>query len=277
GDAARTAKAIPAGTDAQQQMKDEFDGLKQPGLLASAPASIGVVAGGGVQMAAKESISAVAGKNADFSVMKRFTASAGEAVSLFAQKLGIKIFAAKGPVEIQAQSDAMSLVANKDVTVASVNGTVRISARKELTLNCGGAFIQLKDGDITLGGPLDLFLKVITIQKKGKESLAPSFVVLPSGKVGDLPHFLEINHHYADIEPVRNAPYKVQLSDGVILTGTLDAKGFAHLDGVEPGKATIELGEDARHWRGEAKRPNSDADAAPDRQSAINLVRKFLS
>ncbi|MDN7924878.1 type VI secretion system Vgr family protein [Burkholderia vietnamiensis] len=166
GDAARTAKAMPADTDAQQQMKDEFDGLKQPGLLASAPASIGVVAGGRVQMAAKESISAVAGKNADFSVMKRFTASAGEVVSLFAQKLGIKIFAAKGPVEIQAQSDAMSLVANKDVTVASVNGTVRISARKELTLNCGGAFIQLKDGDITLGGPLDLFLKVITIQKK---------------------------------------------------------------------------------------------------------------
>ncbi|WP_176322268.1 DUF2345 domain-containing protein, partial [Burkholderia vietnamiensis] len=90
GDAARTAKAMPADTDAQQQMKDEFDGLKQPGLLASAPASIGVVAGGGVQMAAKESISAVAGKNADFSVMKRFTAAAGEAVSLFAQKLGIK-------------------------------------------------------------------------------------------------------------------------------------------------------------------------------------------
>ncbi|MXN76868.1 type VI secretion system tip protein VgrG [Burkholderia sp. 4701] len=277
GDAARTAKAVPADTDAQQQVKDELDGLKQPGLLTSAPASIGIAAGAGVQVAAQENISAVAGKNADFSVMKRFTVAAGELVSLFAQKLGIKIFAAKGPVKIQAQSDAMSLVASKDVTVASVNGAVRISARKELTLNCGGAFIQLKDGSITLGGPLDLFLKVITIQKKGKESLDPSFDVLPSGKVGDLPHFLEINHHYTDIEPVRNAPYKVQLSDGTILSGTLDATGFARLDGVEPGKATVELGEDARHWTGEAKRPNSSSDAATDAQTGINLVRTFLS
>ncbi|WP_155639798.1 DUF2345 domain-containing protein, partial [Burkholderia cepacia] len=277
GDAARTAKAVPADTDAQQQMKDELDGLKQPGFLASAPASIGIVAGAGMQVAAQESISAVADKNADFSLMKRFTAAAGDLISLFAQRLGIKIFAAKGAVEIQAQSDAMSLAANKDVTVASVNGLVRISARKELTLNCGAAFIQLKDGDITLGGPLDLFLKVITIQRQGKESLDPSFNVLPSGKVGDLSHFLEINHHYTDIEPVRNAPYKVQLSDGTIHSGTLDATGFARLEGVEPGKATVDLGEDARQWVGEAKRPNSDSDAATDTESAINLARKFLS
>ncbi|WP_157661510.1 DUF2345 domain-containing protein, partial [Burkholderia ubonensis] len=147
----------------------------------SAPASLGLVSGAGVQLAAQQSISVVAGKNADISVMKRFTAAAGELVSLFAQKLGIKIYAAKGPVELQAQSDAMALIADKDVTVASVNGAVRISAAKELTLNCGGAFIQLKDGNITLGGPLDLLLKIITIQKKGPESLYGStpWSVLP--------------------------------------------------------------------------------------------------
>ncbi|QMI44976.1 MULTISPECIES: type VI secretion system Vgr family protein [Burkholderia] len=170
-DAARTAKAVPADIDAQQKVKDELDGLKEPGILASAPASIGIVAGGGVQIAAQDNIAATAGKSADFSVMGRLTAAAGELVSLFAQKLGIKIFAAKGPVEVQAQSDAMSLAAAKDVTVASVNGKVKVSAAKELILESGGAFIQLKDGNITLGGPLDLFLKVITIQKKGPESL----------------------------------------------------------------------------------------------------------
>ncbi|MBU9690679.1 hypothetical protein KTF23_12590, partial [Burkholderia multivorans] len=73
---------------------------------------------------------------------------------------------------------------------------------------------------------------------------------------------------------VNSSPRKLTAPRGLFETVS---KGFAHLDGVEPGKATIELGEDARHWRGEAKRPNSDADAAPDRQSAINLARKFLS
>ncbi|WP_035467586.1 DUF2345 domain-containing protein, partial [Burkholderia sp. WSM2232] len=118
--------------------------------------------------------SAVAGKNADWSVVKRFTVAAGEKISLFAQKLGIRIFAAKGPVEIQAQSDAMSLFADQDVSVASVNGKVTIAAAKELTLECGGAFIQFKDGNITLGGPADLFFKVITIQKKRAASMRTS-------------------------------------------------------------------------------------------------------
>ncbi|CAG4913935.1 hypothetical protein LMG31841_04317 [Paraburkholderia saeva] len=43
---ASSAKAEPADTDAQQQMKEDFDGLKKPGLLMSTPASAGIVAGG---------------------------------------------------------------------------------------------------------------------------------------------------------------------------------------------------------------------------------------
>jgi type VI secretion system secreted protein VgrG len=168
---ATTAKAIPADTDAQKRVNDELSGLKQPGILASAPASIGIVSGRGLQVAAQDNITAVAGGNVDVSVLKRFTVAAGELVSMFAQKLGIKLFAARGPVEIQAQSDAMSLLADKDLTVASVNGAVRIRAKKELILECGGAFVQMKGGNITLGGPGDLFLKIITMQKQGPASL----------------------------------------------------------------------------------------------------------
>ncbi|TDV22683.1 type VI secretion system secreted protein VgrG, partial [Paraburkholderia caballeronis] len=90
---ARSAKAEPADTDAQQQIKDGLDGLKEPGLLMSTPASAALVTGQGIQFAAQDSINAVAGKNADWSVLKRFTVAAGERLSLFAQKLGIKIFA----------------------------------------------------------------------------------------------------------------------------------------------------------------------------------------
>ena len=168
---ASSAKAEPADTDAQRQMKEDFDGLRKPGLLAGTPASAAIVAGQGIQFAAQENISTVAGKNADWSVLKRWTVTAGEKISLFVQKAGIKIFAAKGPVEVQAQGDAMSLIADKDVNAASVNGKVKISAAKEIILECDGAFVQIKDGSITLGGPGDLFLKTITVQKQGKASM----------------------------------------------------------------------------------------------------------
>ena len=180
---AASAKAEPADTDAQQRIRDDLDGLKKPGLLMSTQASAAIVAGRGMQFTAQGDISTVAGQNADFSAFRRFTVAAGELVSIFAQKLGIKIFAAKGSVAIQAQSGAMSLLSDQDVAVASVNGAVRISAKNELVLECGGAFIQLKDGNITLGAPFDLFLKVITVQKQGKQSLNPVLPVFPRSEL----------------------------------------------------------------------------------------------
>jgi type VI secretion system secreted protein VgrG len=122
----------------------------------STPASAGIVAGGGVQLSAQDSISTVAGKNADRSVLKRFTVAAGEKISLFAQEFGIKIFASKGPVEIQTQAGPLSFVADKDINVASVNGRVSVVAKKELIIECGGAFNHMKEGSVTHGGPFDL-------------------------------------------------------------------------------------------------------------------------
>ncbi|MCT6518983.1 DUF2345 domain-containing protein [Proteus vulgaris] len=52
----------------------------------------------------------------------QITLAAGKAISLFAQSSGIKAFAAKGKVELQAQSDEMHLTSLKDLTVTSTGG-----------------------------------------------------------------------------------------------------------------------------------------------------------
>ncbi|MDR6409229.1 UNVERIFIED_ORG: type VI secretion system secreted protein VgrG [Burkholderia sp. 1595] len=230
---ASSAKAEPADTDAQQQVKDDLDGLKKPGLVMSTPASAGIVAGGGVQFAAQDSINAVAGKNIDWSVLKRFTVAAGESISLFAQKLGLQIFAAKGPVEVQAQAGPMALVADKDVNVASVNGAVRVTARKELILECGGAFLQMKDGNITLGGPYDLFLKVITVQKKGTASMNTPMPSIP--RAAPAVTDLEFRRIYPDGSPVAGASYVTRLDNRTVQRGMLDADGYMRLSGVSAG------------------------------------------
>ncbi|PTQ89437.1 uncharacterized protein (DUF2345 family), partial [Paraburkholderia sp. GV068] len=230
---ASSAKAEPADTGAQQQMKEAFDGLKKPGLLMSTPASAGIVAGGGVQFSAQESISTVAGKNADWSVTKRFTVAAGEKISLFAQKLGVKIFAAKGPVEVQAQSGPMSLIADKDVNLASVNGKINLAAAKEIILECGSAFVQIKDGSITLGAPLDLFIKTITVQKKGKESRDPSFPVMPDGNLYEQ-DFRLVNH--ADNAPLPSANYVITTSGGSQVSGQASDSGITRLVVTSPAE-----------------------------------------
>jgi type VI secretion system secreted protein VgrG len=146
---------------------------------------------------------------------------------MFAQKLGIKLIASKGPIEVQAQSDAMSLLADKDVSVASVNGTVRISAKKELILECGGAFVQLKDGSITLGGPLDLFLKVITVQKQGAQSLSATVPAPPESK-GAFDEAFVVHWAGTDI-PVPNTRYQMFSEGKLIAEGITNAYGETSL------------------------------------------------
>jgi type VI secretion system secreted protein VgrG len=247
---ASSAKAEPADTDAQQQIKDDLDGLKKPGLLMSTPASAGIVASGGVQFSAQDSINAVAGKNADWSVLKRFTLAAGEKLSLFAQKFGIKIFAAKGPVDFQAQSGPMSLTADKDVTVSSVNGKVTLSAAKEIILESGSAFIHMKDGSITLGGPDDLFIKTITVQKKGKASMHIP-VSLPPVPIEQDPAALymqtfdlnTVAANQGDGLSVDSRPYRVYLPDGTIQQqGVLVEGSTFSVSTAEPVKVRCEIG-----------------------------------
>jgi len=223
---AGSAKAEPADTDAQQQMKDDLDGLKKPGLLMSTPASAALVAGQCIHLAAQDNINAVAGKNADWSVLKRFAVAAGEKISLFARS-GLKIFAGKGPVDVQAQNGPMSLAADKDISLASINGKVKIAAAKELILECGGAFIQFKDGSITLGGPYDLFFKTITIQKKGKESMHLPLPAMPVPQSSG-PYSLrfDLSGVSADGEIPEDASYLIKVGQSTRYFGTLDEDGM---------------------------------------------------
>ncbi|WP_159175163.1 DUF2345 domain-containing protein, partial [Klebsiella pneumoniae] len=104
--AAEVAKSELADLQTQKTLLSEtLTELKKSALLLSAPAGIAQVTPKSLQLSSGENLISTSGKNTDFSVFKKFTVAAGEAVSLFAQKLGIKIFASKGKVEIQAQSD----------------------------------------------------------------------------------------------------------------------------------------------------------------------------
>jgi type VI secretion system secreted protein VgrG len=193
----------------------------------------------------------VAGKSVDVSAVKRFTVAAGELVSLFAQKLGIRLFAARGPVEIQAQSDAMSLLADRDVTVASVDGKVDIAASKELILACGGAFVKLADGNITLGGPGDLFLKIITVQKQGAQSYDVPMNLNHPGLAG-LPTMLLTLHAMAS--PASRGgiptgmPYKLFADGELMKQGVFDSTGQLLVDHhMTTRKYTLELANGVTH------------------------------
>jgi uncharacterized protein (DUF2345 family) len=98
---------------------------------------------------------------------------------------------------------------------------VSVVAKNELILECGGAFIQFKDGSITLGSPFDLFLKTIIVQKKGKASMLVPVPDMPHGDIGPFSQKLTFRA-LADGARMSDVPYKLfsQHEDTVSFTLT---------------------------------------------------------
>ncbi|MEG0203480.1 MAG: type VI secretion system tip protein VgrG [Citrobacter sp.] len=173
--AAEKAKAELADIERQKALlMESMTDLKKQALLFSAPAGIAQVTPASIQLSSGENIIVTSGADADVSVAKKFRLGVKETISLFAQWMGIKIFASKGKVEIQAQGDAMDLMAKKTLSIASKDEQVIITAATELVLSCGGAFIRLKDGEIEVGAPGNVRVKSIGIQKMAPATLNAS-------------------------------------------------------------------------------------------------------
>ncbi|XGI80185.1 type VI secretion system Vgr family protein [Enterobacter hormaechei] len=146
-DDAQKATANPADLQAQiKLLEQQLTDLKKSVLLLSAPDGMALTSGQHLQVSACQNLIASAGKNADVSVVKNLFIGVGNALSVFVRKLGIKLIANQGPVQVQAQNDLMALLARKEISIVSTEDEIKIIAKKKLTLNGGGSYITL-DGN----------------------------------------------------------------------------------------------------------------------------------
>lgn len=179
--AAQAAQAELADLEKQTTLMNQtLSDLKQQALLLSAPSGIAQVTPASIQVSAGENLIVTAGQNADISIAKKLTLAVGDILSLFAHKLGIKMYASEDKVDIQAQSDALNLFAKEKLSVASSDNSVVISAKKEILLVCGGAFIRLSDAGVEVGTGKNVTLKCIAVQQQSAATLN-STLSLPSG------------------------------------------------------------------------------------------------
>lgn len=222
--AAETAKAELADLQTQKAlMSDALTELKKSALLLSAPEGIAQTTPKSLQLSAGENILATSGGNTDFSVIKKLTVAAGERISLYAQKLGIKLFASKGKVEIQAQGDEMTFDALKDIRISSSEGKIIISAKKEIILTSGGGYIRIADGTVECAAPDKIIERGAVWQKFGGKSITQAaqewenadFAVTPEVR---WPH---------DNSPVAGQSIRLVSGDGTDQTLTTDSSGSA--------------------------------------------------
>jgi len=179
---------------------------------------------GDVQMTAAHTVSSVA----------------ANAASFFTHSGGIQAIAANGPVSLQAHTDQLEIVADKSVTVISVNDSIEIKANQKIVLQAGQSFITLEGGDITFACPGNFTVKGGKHVFDGGANEAASTPRLPDSRLKLFDEAFVLKDKDTGL-PIPNYAYRIIRSDGSFERGITDEDGKTHIiASTEPENLRLE-------------------------------------
>lgn len=137
--------------DTQNQAQAKI--FRQALMLLASPNGIALTTPEDIVLQATQDIAESAQGSINLSAQKNIIAHAQDKVSLFAAQKGLKAFAAKGKVELQAQDDAIEAIARKVIKLISTEDKIEITSPKEIVLTAGGSQLKINgDGIFTTTG-----------------------------------------------------------------------------------------------------------------------------
>ncbi|KVW65247.1 type VI secretion system Vgr family protein [Burkholderia ubonensis] len=245
--------------------------FKEPVMLFGSPSGIGMSTQQSVHVAANDHVNIASGRSVHVAAGKSLLASIGQKLSLFVQNAGMKLFAGKGKVEIQAQSDSIEVTAQKTVKVLSATDRIEIAADQGILLTSGGGYIRIAGGNIEIHAPGKVDVKGASHAFSGPASMG---YPLPSPRP-DQPGQLELLHKYVNGEAVKGGLFTVRDVNGAVLKkGALDGNGYTVVSGLPPGAVRVEFGKDPResdqpaNYFKEAKWPAEPVEPSPEAAQA---------
>ncbi|WP_414448148.1 type VI secretion system Vgr family protein [Burkholderia sp. 22PA0099] len=221
--------------------------FSQPLMLFAAPAALALSTQASTQVSASEHINLVSGQSTHLVAGKSLIASVTQKISLFVQNAGMKLFAAKGKVEVQAHADNIELTAQKTMKIVSATDQVQAAAQQEILLTSGGAYIRITGGNIELHAPGKIDVKGANFSFSGPTRMDvthPAFKDMPTRR---LTLNLNASPSASQIVPA-GMPYKLYADEALIKQGVLDKSGELPIDHhVTTQKYVLEMANGVKH------------------------------
>ncbi|PZL87277.1 type VI secretion system tip protein VgrG, partial [Pantoea graminicola] len=152
----------------------------------------------------------------------------GKALSVFVRKLGIRLIANQGPVQVQAQNSLMELLARKEISIVSTEDEIKIIAKKKLTVNGGGSYITLDVNAIESATLGDFRTWAGHYARQTRAKHKPDISPLANA-IDDGSHNIRFLCANDNGVPMLNTPYRAFLADGSVLEGISDGQGYTKL------------------------------------------------
>ena len=199
-------------------------------MLFATPSGLAMSTQQSAHFASTQHTNLVSGQSTHIATGKSLIASVGEKISLFVQNAGMKLFAAKGKVEVQAQSDNVEITAQKTLKLLSATDQIEASAKQEVLLTSGGAYIRIREGNIEIHAPGNIDIKGAQHTFNGPTSLNRTYNM--EGKKADM----RLRYVDADGNVPQGEPIKLMSEDGTLHHVVLDGEGKGELNGIDFGK-----------------------------------------
>ncbi|UXU85862.1 type VI secretion system Vgr family protein [Burkholderia sp. S-53] len=120
-----------------------FPELDEAQLLLAGAAGIAVTTPGTAHVTGGQHVAVTAGDTLSVATGKSFLASISDTFSLFVHKMGMKLIAASGKVQIHAQNDELELLAKKVLSIISTTDWINITAKQGIRLTAGNSRLEV--------------------------------------------------------------------------------------------------------------------------------------
>jgi type VI secretion system secreted protein VgrG len=178
-----------------------------------------------VLVGAQSEIDLISVGGTNLSAGKTFLIRAAEAVSVFAHRLGVKLVAASGKMELQTHKDDIELTSAKRIVLSAAN---------EIVLQAPKVRFLAKGAQVDIGGD------EIVQQCSGNHTIKSAKFAHVSGGGGDVAALtlptseLKVDERIVLFDPqsglpVKNRAYRAILEDGQEVEGRTDADGRTEL------------------------------------------------
>ena len=213
----------------EQQDQNKADAFKQAIMILSAPNSVAVSSNEDIYLSADGQISQSAGESINLSTQKSLIAHASDKISLFAAQDGLRAYAGKGKVEIQAQGDELDVIARKGIQIISTEEQIEIKANKKIVLTAGGSQIEISGAGVlpTTAGMFES--KAGQHQFLGGGRIEDSFMILPDLRSKKF-HRRFLFHDEISSQPLSYYKYRVKnKTTNEILQGITNIDGLTEI------------------------------------------------
>lgn len=213
------------GWDGGTNVDPDGTGGKAPVVAVSAPAGVVIGSQDNVLLGAQSQIDLISIGGVNFSAGKTFLVRAAETISLFAHRLGMRLIAASGKMELQTHQDDIELTSAKRIVLSAANEIVLQAPKLRF---------------LAKGAQVDIGSDEIVQQCSGNHTIKSAKLAHVSGGGGDVAALmlptsdLKVDERIVLFDqqsglPVKNRAYRAILDDGQEIEGRTDADGRTEL------------------------------------------------